>query len=510
MTSDTFGNAAMVSVRATRASARLWWTPSFTSLAFIVPVLLLYWRLAGPSALLDDPNTGVHVRTGEWILKHHAIPRQDLFSFTLAGHPWCDWEWLSDAVYALLHRWGALAAIAAFSLALLCLTSLIVYRTARFRVGPTIAFAVTCLVMATTTIHWLARPHLFTWLFVAIVCWMIQRARATGRNKVLFLLPLLMVLWVNLHPGFLAAFLLVGIWCLGEAMQSRVTSIREQGADHRKWAVWFGVVGVACLAATFANPYHIQLHRHIASYLFSPTTVTTQVEEWLSPDFHNPRLHWFELLLPVGAAAGIWHGLRKRIVWCLLVLVGMHLALVSVRNVPIFAIVCVTPIASFVDHVMRQSRFVIRLRSAEQSLTFARSRLGTSMCYGIAAALLIVVFCSRSLGLGPQSSLPVEAAAHLPAGRLFTTDRWADYLIYREPQHGVFLDCRNDFYGPDFVKDYLAVITVEPGWQDVLTKYALTVVLVPRHSPISAALAVSADWSLSYQDAVAAVFQRVK
>lgn len=125
MTSDTVGNAELVAAEAIRASAGLRCIPSLTSIAFIVPLLLLYWQLGGPEALLNDPNTGVHVRAGDWILSHRAIPRHDLFSFTIAGRPWCDWEWLSDVVCALLHGWSGLAAIVAFSLGLLCLTSVI-------------------------------------------------------------------------------------------------------------------------------------------------------------------------------------------------------------------------------------------------------------------------------------------------------------------------------------------------------------------------------------------------
>ena len=143
-------------------------------------------------------------------------------------------------------------------------------------------------------------------------------------------------------------------------------------------------------------------------------------------------------------------------------------------------------------------------------MALTRRRMGTFVCYGIAGAVLIVVFYSKSLQLGPQNSLPVEAANQLPAGRLFTTDRWADYLIYAKPRREVFFDCRNDAYGPGFVRDYLAIIRAQPSWQNILTKYGLTVALVPIDSPIFAALVASADWRLSYQDATAAVFRRSK
>ncbi len=110
-------NSDAVPAERTRTNADLRKTPSGASVALMVPVILLCWQLGGPSSLLTDPNTGVHVRSGDWILSHHAVPRQDLFSFAIAGQAWCDWEWLTDTLYALLYRWRGLAAIAAFGLA---------------------------------------------------------------------------------------------------------------------------------------------------------------------------------------------------------------------------------------------------------------------------------------------------------------------------------------------------------------------------------------------------------
>lgn len=488
-------------------SVRLRKAPSLTSLAFLAPALLLYWQLGGPPALLSDPSTGVHVRAGEWILAQHAIPKRDLFSFAIAGRTWCDWEWLSDVLYALLHRWHGLAAIAAFSLAVLCFTSTVIYLTARLHASRIVAFVATCLVMATTTIHWLARPHLFTWLLVAVFCWLIERGRVSGNKRLLVALPGLMLLWVNAHPGFGAGFLMLAVWCASETVQARRGGTREEQVVHQQWSKWFAITGLVCFAVSFANPYGIRLHQHIVAYLFSPNTVTAHVTEWLSPDFHNPRLYWFELLVPFGAAAGVWHGLRGRFAWCALTLGWMHLALVSVRNVPIFGIVCTAPLASQIEHILRDQGWAFRLHTAEASLM--RSRVGTLLCY-VAALLLIATVSMRSRRLGPQSSLPVDAIAHVRAGRLFTTDRWADYLIYAEPSRLVFFDGRNDVYGPEFVDAYQTVMRAAPGWHEVLNRYGLTAVLVPTGSPIGAALAESADWNLSYRDGIAAVFVRLR
>ena len=401
-----------------------------------------------------------------------------------------------------------MAAVAALGLATLCATSLVVYLAARLHSAEMVAFAVTCLVMAATTIHWLSRPHLFTWLFVAVVSWLIEKVQATGKTKLLLWLPALMLLWVNLHPGFIVGVVILAVWLADSVI--RVPLEDEKQSQLRTQTVWFAIVALGCLLATLSNPYLTRLPRHILAYLFSPTAVTAHVEEWLSPDFHNPRLHWFELLLPLGAAAGLRHGMRRRLAWCALALGSMHLALISVRNVPIFAIVSAAPIASLMDYGMRRSRFALDTSVAEGVHNLKRSRLGTFICCGIAIAVLVNVFCNRSIRFGPESSLPVEAAAHLPAGRLFTTDRWADYLIYLEPGRRVFFDGRNDFYGPQFVSEYLAVMRAQPKWQEILRNDAITVALVPKDSPISAALAGSSDWRLSYQDATASIFQRAK
>jgi hypothetical protein len=367
-----------------------------------------------------------------------------------------------------------------------------------------VAFALTCLVMATTIIHWLARPHLLTWLFVALFCWVIEQARVREHGAPLLALPLLMVLWVNLHPGFLTGVLILAVWGAAEHVEGLLGLIQEGYIVHAQWSRWFSLTALACLAATLVNPYGIELHKHIVEYLFSSGTVTAQVAEWLSPDFHNPRLHWFELLLPLAAAASLWHGLRGRLAWCALTLGGMHLALASVRNVPLFAILCAAPVSSVVEHLVQACGVGEQFHAAERSL--ASSVLTTLACYCVAGGLVIAVGCRPTLGLGTPSSVPVEGLAHLPAGRLFTTDRWADYVIYAEPKRRVFFDCRNDLYGPDLVKEYMTVMRVEPGWQGIAAKYAFVVALVPDNSPISAALAASAGWRLSYWDATAAVF----
>jgi hypothetical protein len=370
------------------------------------------------------------------------------------------------------------------------------------------AFAVTCLAMATTMIHWLARPHLFTWLFLGVFVFLLERADVTGEYGRLIASPFLMVLWVNLHPGFVVGLLVLGAWSVSALLQCQLADDAEDSSRRRKRALWLCLTLAASLAATCANPYSWRLDRHIVSYLLSSRTITANVAEWLSPDFHNPRLHWFELLLPLAAATAIWQELRGHLAHFAIVLASMHLALLSVRNVPLFAIVAVGPLAATCERLLRASRFGLQLRAGEAALALRRSKPLATACYALGVAVLLRIAWRGPASFGPATSLPIKAARHVPAGQLFTTDRWADYLIYTQSGRRVLLDCRNDAYGAQFVEDYLTVMRAMPGWESVLDKYSLSVALVPKPSAIAAALSESRDWKLLYQDSVAAVFTR--
>ena len=87
--------------------------PSLSDLAFLMPILVLFWCTTGVGWLLTDSDTGWHIRTGEWILKNGRIPATDLFSFTKFGQPWFAWEWLSDVSMAAVHRHFGLGGIVA-------------------------------------------------------------------------------------------------------------------------------------------------------------------------------------------------------------------------------------------------------------------------------------------------------------------------------------------------------------------------------------------------------------
>src|SRR5260370_3165086 len=109
--------------------------PSLSDLAFLTPILVLFWCTTGVGWLLTDSDTGWQIGAGEWILQNRRVPATDLFSFTKAGQPWFAWEWLSDVLMAVIHRHFGFSGIVFVVLLGLGFTSVCLFANTRWESG---------------------------------------------------------------------------------------------------------------------------------------------------------------------------------------------------------------------------------------------------------------------------------------------------------------------------------------------------------------------------------------
>lgn len=204
-------------MRAKKHMPGLSWLPSLMDAAVVMPVAFLFIYLNGATQLLADADTGWHIRTGEWILRHAQVPQRDLFSFSRPDADWLAWEWLWDAAFAWLHRQGGMAAVVMASVLAISATSALLYRLAlRLSGNAAISAGVTFLAAVVSSIHWLARPHLFTVLFAVIVLDWLDRAKSKPRQ--LLWLPPLVLLWTQIHGGFLVSIVFIVAYAAGAAI----------------------------------------------------------------------------------------------------------------------------------------------------------------------------------------------------------------------------------------------------------------------------------------------------
>ena len=503
--------------------------PNLADIAFLMPVVYLFARMGGLTSLLGDGDTGWHIRAGEWILAHHAVPYRDLFSYSKPGGVWYAWEWLSDAIFAGLNGIGGLAAVSLFAVLLLAVVFTLVFRMARRKSNPVVAIMATVLAVAGSSIHWLARPHLFTLLFVVIFFNALERVRE-GHTRVLgipwlALLPVLAVLWANLHGGFPVGVLMILAYGAGELLPLLFSAQREGRSAGFQRAGKYALTALACLVASLLNPYTYHLHVHIWKYLVDPY-LSQHIEEFFTLSFHHPAAPFFETLLVGGVLASAWNLRRGNYAEPLLFALWAELALLAVRNIPIFTIVATPMVAAVVDAGLRRlpaAPVAAWLREAATRLnrvvrdTSATDAIARWHLVSVAGVALVVALLYAP---NPPKAFRAEfdpkhfpagalsALRQYPAARVFTFDQWGDYLIYRlYPQSRVFVDGRSDFYGDDFENKVLDVVSVNDGWDQTLARFRVDTVLMPPNSPLTGVLKESSRWRVVYDDGVALVFR---
>jgi len=503
--------------------------PSLVDVAFLMPVVFLFGRMDGLLSLLGDCDTGWHIRTGEWILAHHAVPYRDLFSFSKPDSVWFAWEWLADVIFAALNSIGGLATVSLFAVLLIAVIFTLVFRLARRKSNPVLAVAVTVLVVAASSIHWLARPHLFTLLFAVVFLNGLDRVKE-GRTRIagipwLALLPVLTVLWTNLHGGFLVGVLMISAFGAAELLQILLGPQREGRAAGFARAGKYFLSALACLAASLLNPYTYHLHVHVWQYLRDPYQAE-HIMEFLSVSFHHPIAIFFETMLAGGVLAGAWYARRGSYTEPLLLLLWAHAALLAARHIPIFMIVAAPMVAAAADAGLRRlpaapvaawlqqlaARFNRLIRETSETDAIARWHLASLAGVALVAALLYAPHPPKRFRAEfDPKRYPADAVSALgryPAARVFTFDQWGDYLIYRlYPRSRVFVDGRSDFYGDAFETKLLDVLNVNYGWDQTLSRFGVDTVLMPPNSPLTGALKESSRWRVVYDDGVALVFR---
>jgi len=461
--------------------------------------------------LLGDGDTGYHIRAGEIILRDLAVPRHDPFSFITPPLPWTAHEWLSEVVMAIVHNALGLPGLVFLFALLLSTTYWLLFRWIRSN-GRNILMDLMILVpvLLSSSIHWHVRPHAFSLLLIVLL-YQILVLHKEDRGNYLYVIPPMMLLWVNLHGGFIVGFLFMGIFLSGYLLGFLASNGEERPVSANKGKQLSLVCGASVLAAC-VNPYGI--HAFLFPFrLLSETYLMDHVQEFLSPNFHGFAPYRYLLLFLIGIL-----GLSKARITAtelMLILSLTSMSLYSARYIPLCAIVYSPILSKYGDILIQQYKGrgsgLLRQRSRAYEEIDASAK-------GYAIPLFVLVFFA-ALAAGkipvhfPEKMAPESAIHFLRAnpirGNMFNDDTIGDHVIYNlYPQYKVFMDGRLDMYGTRIVKEYEKVISLQPGWRDVLVKYDINFVFFYTDSLLSRTLASDESWKQIYTDNVATIFLR--
>jgi hypothetical protein len=466
-----------------------------------------------------------YLASGERILATRSVPTTDPFSYTAAGRPWINHMWATQVLFTVLWDQGGRSALIGLKTAAVIATFALIWATMRERrVDPLMAAGVTLLAVWTGAEFWHARPQTFTYLFVALLAWLL-RPGWEGRRATLILVPALMAVWVNLHAGFVLAFLMIGIAGLGTALPRLVPpGLREAG-----WRTvgLTAVLATAAAAASLLNPFGVRAILFPLEVVSNVPFMTSTIE-WFPPNFHHGAFRGLEVMLLLLFPAFAWGRHRLSAVDVTVVLVFAHLGLTSMRHVPLFAIVAAPPLADALQGALSS---VLRvdwtgLREAvRRRLPSIGSTLTAPGAPLLAGAVLLLAAMSgywTAMALAPtkplrldldESRYPGRTMAFIRENRLppplFSVYAWGGYELWRlYPEYRVFIDGRTHVYGRDVLQDFLVVTTVGSGWQRVLDKWHVQTILALRASPLSETLLAQGGWRQVFTEREAVVFVR--
>ncbi len=518
----SFENRGVRQHEAREPLARLSWVlPDAALLVAILTLFICLFLFDGTQKLFRDSDTGWHIRTGEAILSGSGLPHTDPYSLLKRGQPWFAWEWGSDVLMGAAHRMDGMSGVALLYGIAIGACSWFWFQL-HWAAGGNflIAGAMATLMVSTANLHWLARPHVFGWLFLLGSVWYAETTKARTNSGAIAAALLFGAAWANMHASFFLAPLVAVIYSVSHLLRPLIWQLDRLAEWNR--ARYFAVIAAAALAGGFVNPYGWQLHRHVIAYLRN-NELLDRIGEFQSFNFHSEGS--VQILLCVGFAAfGAVLALTQRnLAHFLLSTLFLAIALRSARGLPLVALLLL-PLAN--GAITKGLTAAEGLQPALQRglASFLRYSLNLRAIdsglrgYAVAPIALFLVFAAlhapavQARTGFPATEFPVEASAvleKLPADiRLLAPDKFGGYLIYRfNGTRAVFFDGRSDFYGSEYMKDYLRLVEVRPGWRELLDRDRFTHALLPNQYSLIPALQ-QLGWKQIYKDGTATLLEK--
>jgi hypothetical protein len=425
-------------------------------------------------AILNDSDTLWQIRTGEWILDHHAIPTIDPFSFTAGDRPWFAHEWLAETLMALAWRAAGMPGIMVLAATAAGLTvAIILHHLRRFLPG---VYAVLGLIVALANAapSMLARPHLLAWPCLALWCGGLVTARANRTAPSFALLPV-MLLWVNLHGSFMMGLLLAGAFML--------EALFDSGASRRHVVTTWGSFVLAAFAVALLNP------DFLAGELFPIHMVgmktLTWIGEWQPTDFS--RVQPLELMILAGLALGLSGKVRLPPVRLLMLLGLIHGALSHGRNEQLLgivgAVILAEPLGTSLGRGHAEVLGVAWRRVAAGAVLLATAALVGRLVAPLDPGRTGAAFAAT------LDRVPLEVREK----PVLNEYGLGGQLIFQGVRP--FIDSRADLYGDAFLTQYRRITLPERDALDrVLTGYGIAWTIFPSGDRIVPVLDQQPGW----------------
>jgi len=463
---------------------------------FLISIACVFYLLNAPQ-ILGHYDLGWHLAAGDLIRDQSHVPFGDPWSFTSGGRQWFNLSWLWDVLASVLFQHANFAGLLLFVVA--CGAVIIGYlasiclRAGASTLAVCISVFLACLLypafVAYPNVYLAAAPNVATMLFSVLFYGECLR----GTKRVLWLLPAIMILWANLHGGFLLGLFIIGVFA--------GVALLKLDWDNFKF---YSLAGIFCFTATFINPLGWHIYEGVACTIGN--SAQANITEW-APYYRNITLPGS---IPSIVYILIFAALELRFRGScptearLLSWFFLFLGLYQFRYMSFFYLFSSVPFALHLDRLLSKQPSNAKV---ERSLFFA----------GIVAACALPFFYMQiDPGLGLPEMLSAQDVryleTHFPHARLLNHWNYGGILIFRtRGTIPVFVDGRAATVYPDaLLRDYFKLgrpEVSETAWDAVLEKYKIDTVLWPRaHEALRHFLVGERGWKEAYTGTYASIY----
>jgi len=441
-----------------------------------------------------DPDIWGHLKYGQDTYESRQLMRNDVYSYSSYGAKWINHEWLSELIFYTIFRFTKSAGLIIFKMTIgLALTLILYISISRQTKSFFLKWIFLLLCLGVIDYGFMTRPQIFTYLFFAAFVFFIDRFERSANPKWLFSMPLIALLWCNLHGGFIVGIGLLLIYSLYKLF-------KKEASKELLFVCTLSIL------ATFINPYGVSLWGFLFMAL---STSRIFIYEWLKLSFYHLYLFRDFFILLFITILGVIFAKTKRLIYEVAFLfMGALYALHHRRHIVLFAILACVYVPKYLDSVGKKWLLKFEKRISKRVFTL------------LILCLSLLLFISSFKGKThpfkieiPQNAYPVNAIGFLNdnqiTGNMFCNFNWAQMCIRELPEtNKVFFDGRyRTVYSEDLIKSYFEVLNWKRNYKNYLSRFEETdIIFIHPCDPMSFTVVKDPDWITVYSSATASIF----
>lgn len=476
-------------------------------------ILTIFIFCIGTCCFYNYPDNDLWARliAGGHIVETISVLKNDFLSYT-PTHTWYDHEWgASVFFYLALKLFGANGLIILKGL-LVALTVFMCYKTVELREPKSttpynILYFIFMFLAVMKTLGPTIRCLLFTCLFFSIFLYILERARL-GKEKGLILLPILMILWSNIHGGCMSGIGLIGIYAVGEFL------------NKKPFKKYFYTL-FASLLVLFINPYGWE---YVKFLFFAATMNREYITEWTSP-FHSKYLYSylrFKLYLIIMLLTGLIYAIKNKINYekmdktkFILIVLLTYLSITHIRHQTFFVFTVGTLLYdefySLFNSLVYFVRKKLRLENKEFINNFCLAKEVIVYFLLLITSFPNLISDSKEIRITeveyPRFSIEFVKQNKI-TGNLFINFDWGSYAAYKlYPNNLIVMDGRyEEVYKPELLMELKNFHLVKNDWYKIIRDYKTDVLILEKKYPVYNKILEHKDWQVVFENNASGVF----